>query len=119
MALAILYPVAGNPLLGQKFLQLDPLEQDPQVLLAEMLLNHTSPAYAGDAGEQLAYANVLQINFQLEKGLTPEIHKSVSQSHPGNTTTFRDRYVSPEAWAIVQRVTKIRVVGFRPPGIGV
>lgn len=120
MPIAALYPVTGHPLLGEKFAKLKTDEErDAYVILSELLLDLRAPAYTGQDAEELTYANVMQVNFQLEHGLTPEITKSVSQSHPGNTTTYRDRYVSPAAWAIVQRVTKVQNVAFRPPGIGV
>lgn len=119
MALAPLYAIDAHPLLSKKFDALPPEEQEAQHLLAEMLLDLRAPVYTGNPALELSYAVVEQINFQLQRGLEPEVLKSVSNTHPGNTTAYRDRYVSPAAWAIVQRVTGVKTVGFTPPGIGV
>ena len=120
MPLTVLYDITDHPLLSKKYtgLATDP-ERQAQQIMAEMLLDLRAPAYTGDAALELAYAVVAQINFQLQHGLEPEVVKSVSNTHPGLTTSYRDRYVSPAAWAIVQRVTGVKTVGFTPPGIGV
>lgn len=123
MPLAPLYDITDHPLLANaenKFNKLaTPEEKTAQQLLAEMLLNLRAPAYAGDDAEELGFAVALQIIFQMERGVEPATVKSVSNTHPGNTTAFRDRYVAPEAWAIVSRVTGVKTVGFTVPGIGV
>jgi hypothetical protein len=120
MPLTPLYSITDHPLLSDKFAGLKSDEaRDAQHQLAELLLNLTPPAYTGVQAEELGYAIVSQINFQLQKSLEPEVVKSQSNTHPGMTTAYRDRYVSPLAWSIVSRVTRVRTVGFTPPGIGV
>lgn len=118
--LTALYDIDSHPLLSGKYkgLATDD-ERDAQHQVAEMLLGLLPPAYTGDKAEKLCYAIVLQVNFQVEHGLTPDITKSVSNAHPGNTTTYRDRYVSPVAWDIVRHVTGRTTPGLTPPGIGV
>ncbi len=118
--LTALYDIDAHPLLSGKYagLKTDD-ERDAQHLVAEMLLDLRPPAYTGDKAEELGYAVVRQINFQLEHGLTPEIVKSTSTTHPGLTTSYRDRYVSPVAWDIVKRDTGRTTIGMTPPGIGV
>lgn len=118
MALSPLYDVAGHPLLGAKFTALGEERQESEQILAELLLNLTKPVYTGDDAEELGYAIVRQINFQLEAGITPEVMKSVSKTVPGNVETFRDRYLEPGAAAIVARVTKVATVGFSPMARG-
>jgi hypothetical protein len=92
-------------------------ERTDQIVVAELLLGLRPPAYAGRAQSEIEYAVALQVQFQMQQGVTPEITKSVSQAHPGNTTTYRDRYLSPEAAAIVARATNTATTGFTiPPG---
>lgn len=120
MALTPLYPVTDHPLLGQKFISLKTEEAQVQEnIRAEMLLGLKGPAYTGDDKDRLKLAVVHQINFQLEQGLTPEIHRSVTNNVPGASTAYRNRIVSPEAWKIISDVTGVQTIGFRPPGIGV
>lgn len=120
MPLTVTYPIEGHPLLSGKYTGLKTQgEKDSNYHMAEMLLGLVPPPYTGEKAERLVYAIVLQVNFQLEHGLTPEIVKSVSNTHPGMATTYRDRYVSPVAWDIVRFVTGRTTVGFTPPGIGV
>lgn len=119
MALAPLYDITAHPLLGGKYTGLKtPEEKEATQILAELLLDLRGPAYTGDDAEELAYAVVRQINFQLEHGITPDIMKSVSQSTPGTTTAYRDRFKDPGAAAIVARVTKVATVGFSPMPYG-
>lgn len=114
-----LYDVGSHPLLGEKFTKLKTApEREAHNILAELLLDLRAPAYTANDALELVYAVVMQINYQMEHGTAPEVTKSISNTHPGNTTAYRDRYVSPMAWAIVQRVTKVQTVGFRPPGFG-
>lgn len=120
MALVPLYPVTDHPLLSEKFAGLKvPGAQAAQNVLAELLLGLSPPPYVDAEAEQLTMAVVLQINYQLERAITPDVLKSMSNTHPGNTTAYRDRYISPGAWAIVERVTGVRYVGFTVPGRGV
>lgn len=115
-----LYVVTGHPLLIPKFAGLASDEaRKEHNNLAELLLGLKAPAYVGDDATKLVMAVVLQINFQLERGLDPLVNKSISNQHPGNTTTYRDRIVSPEAAAIVEKVTGARQVAFRVPSYGV
>lgn len=120
MAVTPLYPVTDHPLLGKAFLALpDDDRRAAENVKAEMLLGLKAPAYTGDDKTKLTYAVVEQINFQLEQGLSPDIHKSVTNSQPGMMTAYRNRLVSPDAWKIVSDVTGVQTIGFRPPGIGV
>jgi hypothetical protein len=114
-----LYDITGHPLLSSKFSALasDDLK-NAHILQAQLLLQLREPVYTGDEAEQLGYALVRQVNFQLEKGITPEFMKSVSKGVPGNVETFRDRYVDSGAWAIVSHVTKVEQVRFSVPGRG-
>jgi hypothetical protein len=120
MSLTWLYEIDTHPLLTDKWRGLPSDDtRDAQHILAELLLDLRPPAYTGVSAEELSYAVASQVIFQLEHGITPEVIRSVSNAHPGNTTTYRDRYVSPVAWAIVRRVTGMTTVGMTPPGIGV
>jgi hypothetical protein len=117
--MAILYAVpADHPLLSGKW-PADAGEQAAQNALAEQLLDLRAPAYTGDAADELTTAVVLQINFQLQHGIEPHVIRTANQSNPGVSTTYRDRYVNPEALAVVCRVTGRRYVGFTVPGAGV
>jgi hypothetical protein len=118
--MAILYPVAANhPSLSGKW-PTDADKQEEQNALAEQLLDLRGPAYTdANAVEELTRAVVLQINFQLQHGIEPHVIRTANQSNPGVSTTYRDRYVNPEAMALVCRVTGRRYVGFTVPGAGV
>lgn len=118
--MAVLYPVPpDHPLLSGKW-PADAAKQAAQAQLAEQLLDLRAPAYVNaDAVEDLTTAVVLQINFQLQHELEPHVIRTANQSNPGVSTTYRDRYVNPEAMAIVCRTTGRRYVGFTPPGAGV
>lgn len=119
MALTPLYDIANHPLLGGKYNQLKtPEEKEATHIMAELLLDLRAPAYTGADGEELAYAVVRQINFAMEHGVTPDVMKSVSQTVPGTTTTYRDRYLDPGAAAIVARVTKVATVRYVPMSRG-
>lgn len=118
--LAPIYEVTNHPLLIKKWAGLPTDEARIQHnILAELLLGLKAPAYAGDDGERLLLATVLQINFQLEQGLEPDISRSVSNTQPGMMTSYRDRYVSPEALRIVCDVTGVTYTAFGVPGRGV
>lgn len=115
--IATLYPVAGHPLLSDKYAGLkDDDQRHAHHVMAELLLRLLPPAYEDDEAVMLTMAVVQQINFQLQQEIEPEILKSKSNTHPGNTTAYRDRYLSPRAWAIVERVTGAEVVAFSVPG---
>jgi hypothetical protein len=120
MALPVLYDITGHSLLSEKYNKLKtPEEKSDQQVMAELLLGLRAPVYTATEAEQLKYAIARQINFQLERGITPDVMKSLSNSHPGNTTQYRDRYADSGALAIVNRVCKIAVVGFSATGPGV
>jgi hypothetical protein len=55
----------------------------------------------------------------LEQALVPHIVRSQMSSVPGQSTTYRDRYVDPAAWAIVARVLQVRTVRYTPTAMGV
>jgi hypothetical protein len=109
----------SNSLLSQEFTKLDADDQAAQQTLAELLLNLTSPAYTGRAGQELAYAVVLQVNFQVRHGVSPSLVRSTGNSRSGDTVTYRDRYIDPAAARIVARVTGVRAVRFEPMPVGV
>lgn len=117
-----LYPdTDGLPLLADPTSQYRKLKTDEeradQIVLAELLHGLKAPAYVGDIADRIAYGLALQVIFQLQQGVTPDITKSVSNAHPGNTTTYRDRYKSPEAAAIISAATGVKWTGFTvPPG---
>lgn len=96
-----------------------PEERADQLVLAELLLGLHAPVYTDTDADQLMYAIALQVGFQMEQGvITAQILRSQSNTHPGNTTTYRDRYLHPGAAAIVSRVTKVATVGFTPMTMG-
>lgn len=96
-------------------------ERLDQLVLAELLLGLSAPAYTGQKGGEIKYGIALQVTYQLEQGfLTAQIMKSVSTGAPASATTaYRDRYIHPGAAAIVMRATGTAVVGFTPPPRGV
>ena len=120
MPLAAQYDITGNELLSDAYNKLASagLKTATQIE-AELLLGLQLPVYTGSDADTLVYAIVIQINFQLLQGLTPDMHRSVSNTHPGQTTAYRDRFVDPRASAIVARVTKRATVGFTITGPGV
>lgn len=119
----VLYDVTTNGLLADPTGRFQKLKTDDertaQNALAELLLNLRPPAYVDGNADDLAYAVALQVAFQLEQGYTPEIVKSQTRTHPGDTTGYRDRYVHAGAAAIVARVTRTATVGFSPTPRGV
>jgi hypothetical protein len=110
---------AANPILSQTFQKLSMAAQTAEQVRAEMLLGLTAPLYTGDDADELRYAIVLQINYQLERGATPNVLKAAADGNRGTTTTYRDRWVDPAAAAIVERVTGVRQVRFAPSMAGV
>ena len=117
----MLYTITGHPLLSSKFLGLsDDDTREAYQTMAELLLDLRPPAYnTGTDADDIAYAIVAQINFLLQQDLDPEIVKSVSLSHPGMVTQYRDRYRSARAYEIVALVTRVKQVRFDVPGRGV
>jgi hypothetical protein len=114
--------VAGaraSVLLAQKFTAKDEAEQVAVNLVAEQLLDLRAPAYTGDAAEELAFAVVLQINYWLARSDEPLVKKAIAQGGTAISTTFRDRWVNPDAAAIVARVTGRQPVRFTVPPAGV
>lgn len=118
MAVTPMYPVTGNVSLSGKWPS-DAGKQAELNIIAEQLLGLKAPAYTGDKAELLVKAVVSQINFMVQRGIEPDVVKSVSNTHPGNTTSYRDRFIDPDAYAQVCAVTGRRAVGFRAPGMGV
>ncbi len=112
----------ANPLLSDKFAGLDPDKQTAEQILAEMLLGLRAPVYLGDDAEELKYAIILQINYQLQRDLAAEFKTSDGNVVPGTsgvTRQYRDRYVDSRARAIVERVTGVQRVRLSPAGVGV
>ena len=72
---------------------------------------------SGDDGDMLSIAVVRQINFMLEHGVTPSVTRSVGDTNRGTTTTYRDRWIDPDAAMIVARVTGVRHVRVAPPDL--
>lgn len=118
-----IYDLTDQPLLADPKNKYNNLESEPQRVaqqtVAEILLGVEEPALADDDAARMTYAIALQILFQLEQGLTPEIVRSQNLQHPGNATTYRDRYLHPGAARIVQQVLGIEQVAFQPPLFGV
>lgn len=121
--MANLYTLAGSsaePLLSEKYLKLkSDDERAAQQETAERLLNLSEPAYTGAQMDAIQLALVHQINFQLEHGMTPEVMRSIGNAHSGLNTSYRDRWLSPVAWRIIEVTTGVQYVGFRAPGFGV
>lgn len=86
---------------------------------AERSLGLTKPAYTGEDADELAMAVALQMNFAHAEGKQPSFKKSSTNGNPAIMDTFRDRWVDPEAAAIVERVTGAHPVRFTPPFAGV
>lgn len=110
----------ANPLLADKFAKLSPDKQTAEQITAELLLDLRAPVYTGDDAEELKYAIVLQINYQLERPDAIEFMKADGNAVPGSSGVsrqYRDRIVSPQARAIVERVTGVRQVRLVPAGV--
>lgn len=103
----------ANPLLSDKFTKLAAAKQTAEQIAAELLLDLRAPVYTGDEAEELKYAIVLQLNYQLERPDAVEFMKADGNVVPGSSGVsrqYRDRIVSPQARAIVERVTGVRQV---------
>jgi hypothetical protein len=87
-------------------------------LVAQGLLGLRA-GYTGDDAEWLSFAQVLQVNYLVDRGDEPLVKKAITQGGTAVSTTFRDRYLNPDAAAIVARVTGIQQVRFTPPPAGV
>ena len=112
--------VPASPLLSSAFTKLPAATQSAQHLLAERLLGLVAPAYTGDDADDLGLAVVLQINYQLARGLTEASYlRQSANNKAGNTTTYRDRWIDPDAAQIVARVTGRSQVRFEPATFGV
>lgn len=119
-----LYDVLDHPLLADpsgKFQKLPSEEaRVAQTLQAELMLGLVGPAYTETADvDALGYAIALQVLYQMERGLTPEVTKSQTRQQPGDTTMYRDRYLHSGAAEIVSRVTRTAHTIFRPATFGV
>ena len=120
MALAPLYPVPeDHPALTKTVLAKGEEARLVENVLAERVLGLKGPAYTGADKDSLILAVAIQMNFQVEQGLSPDIHKTVNNTQPGMMTAYRNRQVSPDAWRIVSATTGVQTIGFSPPGIGV
>jgi hypothetical protein len=114
-ALAPLYALTDvTSLLSSGFTGKSAPDQATYQVLAEMQLGLLPPAYSGDDAKRLAYAVALQINYQLERGVTPESVRSSGNSQAGNTTAYRDRTVHSGARRIVEQVTGVKQVRYEP-----
>jgi len=113
-------PPSGSPLLSDAAQVLATNKPDKflaEHLRAEMLLGLTVPVYEDTDAEELAFAVILQINYQVaHRNKVPDM-KAVSSER--GTESFRDRSVDPDAAMIVERVTGRRSVRYEPAGFGV
>ena len=99
--------LTGYALLSGKVLALGD-KFAPNQLLAETLLG-VSPAFVarltGDQVAQVVMAVALQLNFQVEQGLDPFILKSDSSQQQGESKTYQDNVIHPQAQAIIGNIT--------------
>lgn len=113
-----MYNILAHPLLSDPSCRFQKLSSDDERLaqnqMAELLLELYPPAYTGDDASYLATAVAIQVAYQLERGYTPDLTKSQSRTHPGDVTSYRDRYLDSRAHAMVARVTHTATVGFWP-----
>lgn len=122
-----LYDITGgHPMLGGKFYGLkdDTLftaveKKKAYNIFAEQALRLKAPAFTGDTADRIKYAVARQINVLLNEGIEPLVLKSISNTTPGNTTQYRDRYVDPLAAQIVEDETGVRPVRYVPKVRGV
>lgn len=101
----MIYPtVAGHALLTAKASAKVTASTEYQEL-AEDLLGLQSPALtvAADVA-RVKRAIVVQINFQVEQGVDAFIHSWVASSHSNQQIGYRDRYLSPQAVAILASI---------------
>ncbi len=116
----------GHPLLGGKWAGITAdssftkaEKQTAYNIFAEQCLRLKAPAYTGDVADRLRYAVVRQINVLLNEGIEPLVFRTISNTNPGNTTQYRDRYVDPLAAQIVEDETGVRPVRYVPKVRGV
>jgi hypothetical protein len=120
--MALLFePLIGHALLSGQFAGLpDDDQRNAQQEIAELLLGLSSPFPTDpELVEAVKLAVVLQINYQLQQGTEPETVKSMTQNHPGIMTSYRDRYLSPRAAAIVASLMHVKAVRWEVPTRGV
>jgi len=111
---------SASPLLSEKWAKLKTdADRTALHLAAEMMLGLVAPVYTGDDADMLGFAIVRQINFMLEHGVTPSVVQSAADGNRGTTTTYRNRWVDPDAAAIVALVTGAKPVRFEPATVGV
>ena len=87
--------------------------------IAEAVLGLRAPALT-DALDiaRLRIAILLQINFMSQFGLDPYVKASEGMSSQASSSVvWRDRFIDPRAWAIVQRVVGT-TVGWFGAGLG-
>jgi hypothetical protein len=116
-----IYPIetsSAAAILSDTFTALSPDEQLACELVAQELLGLRA-GYTGDDADRLSMAKVLQVNYLVARGDEPLVKKAITQGGTAVSTTFRDRYLNPDAAAIVARVTGVQQVRFTPPMSGV
>lgn len=122
--MATVYDVSSNPFLNNekgKFQSLeDPDERESYCLVAEALLRVGENAVT-EPTKLVTMQNAisLQVNFLLDQGMAPHIAAQTSQSSPGVTSTFRNRWLDPRAAALAANALGIEAVRFQPPMFGV
>lgn len=100
-----LYSLGANPLLTDRITLLSPEKQSWQQFMAERLLGLISPAYTSEPEVSTAtLAIVLQMNFQVAQGLDPLIEEQASSTHLKQLKIWRDRYLNPQAVAMVATI---------------
>lgn len=113
--------IEGHPLLSPKFSGIE--DEDYKTALqvvAERLLGLVAPAYATQpALDAIGDALALQVNFLVERGIESATVRSISNTTPGQTTQYRDRWVDPVAYEAVRRATGTMTAGFTIAGRGV
>lgn len=101
--MASLYPsVAAHPLLTAKALGRGPTVLAAEQELAEGLLGLVAPATT-DAFElsRVSTALAVQINFQVEQGVSALVASYQSSAHSRQQMAYRDRVINPQAAQII------------------
>lgn len=122
--LTLIYPIETSTaaaIRSDTFTALSPDEQIAYEGVAQELLREIGlrAGYTGDDADRLSMAKVLQVNYLVARGDEPLVKKAITQGGTAVSTTFRDRYLNPDAAAIVARVTGMQQVRFTPPLAGV
>ena len=99
----VLYDISAHPLLSERATSQTPEKLEWLQFQAERLLGLTLPAYGTEPNVSIAtLAVVLQVNFQLAQGMDPLIEEAASSSHLKQSKVWRDRYLNPQAVALVE-----------------